>query len=363
MKKIFVLMSMLIFTSMISFASNDSEPFTIIDSGMKSNFGIIGGENGKFYQIIVKSDRSKKEIIDLTTQMLVSMGIVKTEDVAANLDVVDDSKTEYVVPFHFETGIGIHPSGSEPLDVFGKMRFEFHEGGVKLTIENFDEKFFVVHKTNVDRFTMTENMKQYNEYCNAARAAEKATSKFGRLTAKIDKIQEITNIQGSITGIFQDAKNKINAKINEAENECLQILTNYRQRVDEQNVLFQKMISDGDAQWYTLEEYIQAVKKCDYFVKYKSAAEFSLKKYNKALEQHQLYSLPEKRWSRDIRYIFDGIFITLADALGGTIEGVVEDGVQTWVREGDLVVPTNPKEKSKYLKKKKSFTDYESYDK
>ena len=356
-------MSMLIFTSMISFAGNDSEPFTIIDQGMKSQFGIVGGENGKFYQIIVKSDRSKKDIIDFTTQMLVAMNIVKSEDVAANLDVIDDSKTEYVLPFQFETGIGIHPSGSEPLVVFGDMRFEFHEGAVKLTIDNFDEKFFIVHKTNVDVLTPTENMNKYNEYCDAAREAEKATSKFGRLTAKIDKIQEITHVQGTLTSIFQDAKNQVNAKINEAENECLQTLINYRERVDEQNVLFKKMISDGDAEWYTLEEYIKAAEKCDYFVKHKNAAEYSMKKYNKALEQHQLYRLPENRWNHDIRYIFDGIFISLADALGGTIEGIVEDGVQTWVREGDLVVPTNPKEKSKYLKKKKSFTDYESYGK
>ena len=84
--------------------------------------------------------------------------------------------------------------------------------------------------------------------------------------------------------------------------------------------------------------------------------------YTKALEENKLYSVDKSRWERDMKYVFDGIFITLAEELDGTIEGIAEDGVQTWVREGELVVPTDPKKKAKYLKKNKSFTDFDSFD-
>ena len=86
-----------------------------------------------------------------------------------------------------------------------------------------------------------------------------------------------------------------------------------------------------------------------------------MKFYQNALEGNKLYALTEKRWKRDIRYIFDGIFITLAEEVGCSIDGISEDGVLTWERDGELIVPTDSKMRAKFIKKGKSFTDYDSY--
>ena len=366
MKRFFLLVCSLMVSGAIGFAQSDN--FTVIGVGYGDQFGITGGKDGKIYQIIVKNDKSKKEIIDITAQMLQTMGIVKAEAVTNALDDVNDEMTEYTVPFQFQTGVGIHPAGSEPLIVYGTFRFEFYEGGVKLSIEDFDEKFLVIHKTNVDNFTRTKNMSKYDEYCIEAGKVASAQSSTGKILAKTGKIMEIDHVQGRYglfnrknnRSIIQDASEQVDAKIAEAEAERLQILENYRNRVDEQNVLFDKMVKDGEAKWYTLDEYIEEAQAAPYFSK--KGAEFIMNKYKKAQDLNQLYKLTKSRWNRDIRYIFDGIFITLASDMDGYIEGVAEDGVQTWIREGNLVVPTNPKKKSKYLKSGKSFTDYESYD-
>jgi hypothetical protein len=358
---------LLLLTGAIGFAQSE-DTFRFIGIGYGEQFGIVGGRDGKIYQIIVKNDKSKKEIIGITAQMLQTMGIVSAEEVTKAVDNVNDEMSEYTVPFVFHTGIGIHPAGSEPLQVNGTFRFEFYDGGVKMSIEDFDEKFLVVHKTNVDNFTRTKNMTKYDEYSQEASKVAEAQSGYGKFIAKADKIQEITHVQGRYSlfgkshGIVQDAKEQVDAKFAEAEAERLRTLENYRNRVTEQNALFDKMVADGEAKWYTLSEYIDEAKENPVFNKYPKQAATMMDKYTKALEQNQLYKLTSKRWNRDIRYIFDGIFITLAYDMGGYIEGVAEDGVQTWMREGDLVVPTNSKQKSQYIKKGKSFTDYESYD-
>ena len=75
-----------------------------------------------------------------------------------------------------------------------------------------------------------------------------------------------------------------------------------------------------------------------------------------------LYALPDKRWARDIRYIFDGIFITLSEEIGADIMEISEDGALTWDREGDAVLPVDKKLRAKMAKEGKSFTDFDSYD-
>ena len=74
--------------------------------------------------------------------------------------------------------------------------------------------------------------------------------------------------------------------------------------------------------------------------------------------------LPEmmKGLGQGVQSFKKGMNEPLAEELEGSIVGIAEDGVLTWEREGDLVVPTDAKKKAKYIKKNKSFTDYDSYD-
>ncbi len=357
MKK-FVLFTFVMLSAAVVCYAQYPKQFNMI---MAKDFGIKGGKDGKIYQIIVKNGKSKKELVESTVAMLETFNLMGDD---VKLDEVNDQMSEFKVRFVFNTGIGIHPSTAVPVRLYGDLRFEFYDGGVKLSLENLDEEFFILHyRPEGISEKGTETYQKYYEYVEKAREVEKATSGLGKFFAKVDKLQEIKHISGSLTTIGKNAKTQVVNKINEANAERLQKLVDYRDRVAEELPLFDKMVTLNEGRWYTIDSYVEDAKSNETFMKYKSAAEWTLKGIAKAKDDNLLFDLDKKRWERDVKYVFDGIFITLAEQLDGAIEGVAEDGVQTWEREGDLVVPTDAKKKAKYIKKKKSFTDYDSFDK
>lgn len=361
MKKLFLLLAFILLQ--VNTVSAQESNFYIIPAGSlggTDKFGISGGIDGKTYMVIYKSDKKRKELFNATINMLSNMNLVDKNKVKGKK--VEENMTEVVVPFYMNTGIGIH-GGTAPLHLYGDLRFEFYDGGMRLKVENLDEEFFLVHYRPEIGKEGTKTYQQYMEACQQASKVSGATSGFGKFIAKADKLMSNTHIKASIgtKGVSSDAKQQITAKLNEANAERIKALEDYRARVDEQERLFTRMVAAGEGEWFTLPEYIKAAEKCDYFEKYPKAKASLLNSYNNALDAKKLYALPEKRWSRDIRYIFDGIFITLAEEVGCNIDGIVEDGGQTWEREGDLIVPTDAKKRAKYIKKGKSFTDYDSY--
>ena len=56
-----------------------------------------------------------------------------------------------------------------------------------------------------------------------------------------------------------------------------------------------------------------------------------------------MIAVGQKRWEEQFQGCFDLLFKTISAGIDGKIEGVAEDGKQTWILIGDLVVPTDPK--------------------
>ncbi len=359
MRRLFIL-AVLMLLQATNLCAQESN-FYIIQTTMGGDkWGIQGGTEGKAYMVTYKSDKKKKELYNATVNMLDKMGLVDKGKVKGKK--VEEGMTEVVVPFCMATGIGIH-GGTAPLHLYGDLRFEFYDGGMRLKVENFDEQFFLVHYHPEMGKEGTETYQKYQEFIKQANQAKKATSGFGKFISKVDKFKNL-RIKASVgtQGASSDAKQQISSRINEANQERINILDNYRSRVKEQEALFEQMAAAKEGAWYTLQEYIKAVENCDYFVKYPKAAKSFIHNYQNALDGKKLYALPEKRWARDIRYIFDGIFITLAEEIGGSIEQITEGITVTWEREGDLIVPTDSKKRAKFIKKGKSFLDYEAYE-
>ena len=363
MKKLFLLFAVILL-QVTGVSAQEVSDFYIIPikdmMGGHDKFGITGGKDGKSYMVTYKSDKKKIELFNSTINMLSEMNLVDKNKVKGKK--VEENMTEVIVSFCMNTGIGIN-GGRAPLHLYGDLRFEFYDGGMRLKVENFDEQFFLVHYHPEPGKAGTTTYQQYMEACDQARKVAGASSGFGKFIAKADKLMEKTHFKASLgaNGFSSDAKQKITAKLNEANAERIKALEDYRARVDEQERLFVRMAAADEGEWYTLPEYIKAVEKCKYFVKYSNLRESSMKFYQNALEGNKLYALTEKRWKRDIRYIFDGIFITLAEEAGLSIDGISEDGVLTWERDGELIVPTDTKKRAKFIKKGKSFTDYDSY--
>lgn len=77
--------------------------------------------------------------------------------------------------------------------------------------------------------------------------------------------------------------------------------------------------------------------------------------YNKCLQENRMLGVSVKRWESSIRPCLDLLFKLTRDELNAKIEGIAEDGEQTWILIDNLVVPTDKKLQSKYLKKKMEY--------
>lgn len=73
--------------------------------------------------------------------------------------------------------------------------------------------------------------------------------------------------------------------------------------------------------------------------------------------KNALLAINQKRWNTQVTEIFDNLFKVFCIEVNGDIEGIAEDGNQTWEKVNGLLVPTDPKLQKKYLKKGKSFFD------
>ena len=89
-KLLFLVVSLVMTTTSVSVAQTGS---TVMWG--KPTYAMKGGENGKYYRIVVKSDKDRKTQIDDMTAILRKYNIVEN----INLDEVDDVMATFAVPF------------------------------------------------------------------------------------------------------------------------------------------------------------------------------------------------------------------------------------------------------------------------
>lgn len=365
MKKVLFSAACLLFLAVIGFAQKNKEFFPQLRlAGMGKNMhlagDIIGGSEGKMYQCLIKCSKSQKEVVAKTLGLMMEYGYIDSTSIP--LDELSDEIKKYTTDRLFmDFGISLRSSNmfgkGGPITLSYDYTFEFGSEGVKITVDNFkEEMFLLLHcKATMDGKGVSETHQRYLDFEAEANKTVKSSSGWGKLMAKVDKTM----------GYEEDAK--------EAEKHTVE---NYRNTEREQFKLFKEMVELGEAKWYQLDSaytiqysngetrevqnYLEEMKKDP---AYKGpSGQYWEGLIKKAAADSILYDVTATRWEREIRYLFDGLFIDLAEELDGKIEGIVEDGSQTWIREGDLVVPTDEKKKAKYIKKGKSFTDFDSYD-
>ena len=79
----------------------------------------------------------------------------------------------------------------------------------------------------------------------------------------------------------------------------------------------------------------------------------------KLVDDGRMPGVPEDRWEKNIRKAFDMLFIASSEHLEATIEGVAEDGEQTWENVDGKVLPIDPKLRKTYIKKGWTYTHNE----
>ena len=279
---------------------------------------MYGGKEGKSYAVIINTNLSKREIVKKTTDYLVNFQFVDKKDL--HLDEINSKTAEYVVPFEFPQLwyiSGVY--NMNPLVFRADIRFEFHSNGnVMIVAQDLDSYLLTLNKTYYDKPEQrSKYAKKYYEDAQLYSASKGPFSKFlvwGNLG--LDGMSEFYRQSDEY---FQN------------------LSENYHQIL--------KLEATGEGLFLNYKEIV---------------AEGSKVKLggNEKYRQHQrdlagrdaLAGMTNARWEKAVRPDFDRLFKQFATALGGQIQGVAEDGEQTWTLVDGKVLPVDPKQQKKYLK-------------
>jgi len=282
---------------------------------------VQGGKEGKSYAIIIKTEKSKNEIVDITTKFLANYKIVDLEDV--KLDEISDMQSEYTIPMTFPNSFaGISAiMGARtvfpPLTLFADLRFEFHENGLMIVFDNFTAKSFFLTDMEKQSFT-------YHK--------DKETS----------DIQEYTGhyAAAAMEGTFLLKALVVMNKGLEGYNDFKSKLDDYFNDVEKKYQLFYKIEKANMGSWLNDEEFLNFADNTSIPRGEQTILNTVLKPY---FDEGRLLTVPLQRWTGRVTPVMDKIFKLVAYDLNGAIEGVAEDGEQTYINIDGHVLPVDPR--------------------
>ena len=68
-----------------------------------------------------------------------------------------------------------------------------------------------------------------------------------------------------------------------------------------------------------------------------------------------LIGITRKRWNKQVKEIFENLFKAFCLEVNGDVDGIAEDGNQTWAIVDGKLLPTDPKLQKTYIKKGLTF--------
>ncbi|MDR0422891.1 MAG: hypothetical protein LBH72_07770 [Proteiniphilum sp.] len=312
--------------------------------GSKNLIPIKGGSEGKSYAVIIRTDLSKQALVDSTTLFLARYNLVDIDDV--RLDEIDEATSEYIIPFEIRQTISVVNMAlgisilTNPVRILGDLRFEFHDnGGVMIVVQNLENRIFQFVEKDGNRlmtkFDQLEKDEAYQEYGGEGSAVLMTKTSIGKALIAMN------------TGL--DGYDAFMARADD-----------YFADIDSKYKVYDKLVEQGVAAWLTDEELIQYVDS----TKSITINREMKNSYRKAYDEGRMLGVGQQRWENQIRDCFDVLFKSINVSLAGNIEGVAEDGEQTWINIDGTVVPVdpkwkdgtppdNPKDREKYLKKHK----------
>lgn len=285
---------------------------------------IQGGEEGKNYAVIIKTPMNKKNLVDATTKFLAQWKLVDLNNV--QLDEISDEQAEYSIPFElrqsFSSARFMGANTPFPAVVLmGDLRFEFHDNGnVMIVFDNYTERtFFLVnkenHSINLGGGTKPPDVEEYFGHWGAA-ALENSFI-----------VKALVVVNKGLDGLKE-----FSASLNEYFNE-----------LDKKYELFRKLEKAGQGEWLSDET----------FLHYAGRTDFGKANYSLIIEQHKKYfdegrllTINQVRWNDRIRPVVANLYKAISIALDGEIEGVAEDGEQTYINMDGTVLPIDPKWKN-----------------
>lgn len=288
----------------------------------RNNLAIEGGKEGKLYAAIIKTNMSKKEIIEKTTSFLLKYRYVSAHDI--HLDEISQETSEYSIPFCFtQTQFYSNMRVMYPVRLYGILRFEFHAGGLLLVAENMSSELLCVshHGTPTER---SDAYEAFFEETNALLITETLLGNvliWANMTPE-ERVQFYKNVE-----------------------------TYFDQQAEKISV-YSKLTENGEAIWMNAQQL------CLYLTQHSApGSKYQVQWLENSVIPHKLLvEISDKRWENQVRgEHFDKLFILLAHYIGGYIEGIKEDDTQTWSLEENTLLPTNAKQRAFFKKKNKDF--------
>ena len=294
----------------------------------KPQFAMRGGMEGRNYAVLIKSGKNRRDQVDGMTHFLRKYGIVEH----LNLDEINDRTTDLTVPFTlYETqdyckGMMGVKYLTYPVMLDGELRFEFNENGdMLMVIQNLKSRLLTFLDTNSNK----PNSAAREEYNGEGAAVMMANSALGRFLIWAN--------------IGFDNMDEFYAKMD-----------NYFADVDHKYRNYTTLVKSGEAKWMTPEEYVEFLKHID-----RPGKRYELDAMEKYVKEGRLPGVPEDRWQKKIRDVFDMLFIGSAEHMNAEIFGVGEDGIDTWARFDDKLLPVDEKLRKTYIKKGWTYQNHE----
>ncbi len=286
----------------------------------RPSHAIKGGMEGKNYAAIIKTDLQKRDVVDKTTAFMIQYGMVDKDEI--KLDEINESTAEFTVPMffpltQFKNGLAIEG----PVIVKAEMRFEFHENGkVMIVAQNMQDILLGIYRSA--QKSDSENMKNYNG----------ETAMIGMTKSLIGKAL-----------IYAQTDAKQREEIYNAANK-------YFDDIVARVKVYNAMVDAQEAAWLNPQGVVAQYEQ--YPV---TGSKYIVDFVKKCINENLVPGLGEKRWEKQCRVNFDELFKGVCFSLDGEIEGVAEDGNQTWALDNGVLLPTDEKQKKTYVKKQLSY--------
>lgn len=308
-----------------------------------------GGENGKnFAAILSTNNTTRQESIRQCVQFLSKYKIITNEKaVLASLKEYNDTQNEFTVPVMFRYGWhGSAPTMGAvapiaPMYLTADLRFQFYDDKVRLVIQNLGEKAYF------DCAILSKSNKKTPETVLSGDDYEKFKGYLGAPA-----------MQDGMGGFFTKILVWANSGLDKVK-EVDKVLDEFMDNIDDQIRLVDILVDEGVYFLGTPDEVVAFVRKmgANNDLRFDNHLQ-TMDLLEKEIAQEKLVFVYPKFWKQDVKLEFDYFFIAFNNFFGGEIEGIAEDGEQTWELVDGKLLPTDPKFRKQIIKNKQDYFSY-----
>lgn len=281
----------------------------------RDNFNLPGGPEGKNYAAIIKTRESKKDIVTKSLNFMKKYGFVPGD---TKVDAIDESQSEVsynvLLPLTMFYQQMLHLDANK---LYCNLRFEFHDSNVMIVFENMSNEVLGLYWHD-----------------NSKKASDAYT----------DYISESSGLTISHTLI---GKFLVHANLDPAQRQSFyKEVDKYFSNIAERYKTYEQLVNNGEAKWLDADRVIQQY--TDYPV---PGSKYMVNYLNIPENKERLLGVTQKRWDKQVKEFFDNLFKSFCLELNGDIDGVAEDGEQTFAWEDGKLLPIDAKQKKEYIKK------------